>query len=203
MCALETRVDGRPTSIADNQTKQLALLSASAVPVRREYLLEGPDHPYRERAGVIGQKQRPAVFIEFDNRGGALGKPLPAGVVRVYARDSQGASQFAGEDRIDHTARDDTVRLRLGEAFDIHADRRQLSYRKLGENAAESSYRIDLRNAKDEKVTVRVQENFPGDWEVTQESSRHQRESARHASWRVDVPARGGSVLEYTVRVRW
>ena len=194
----------RPTSIADQQTKQLALLSASGVAVRREYLLAGSDHYYRDRhAGLVGQKLKPAVFVEYDNQGAQLGKPLPAGVVRVYARDSQGAAQFVGEDRIGHTARNETVRLRLGQAFDISADRVQTSYKKLGDTSAESAWRIELRNAKDEAVTVRVQEPIPGDWELVQQSQPGRKVSAQLAQWDVAVPAGGQAVLTYTVRTRW
>ena len=193
----------RPTSIADNQTKQLALLSASSIPVQREYLLAGSDYYYRERYGQIGQKLKPAVFVEFANKGGELGKPLPAGVIRVYAKDSQGAAQFVGEDRIEHTAKNETVKLKLGEAFDITAERKQTNYKRIADNVIESSYRIELRNARDETVTVRVQEPLPGDWEMIQESHKHSKESARVAAWQVAVPAGGSSVLDYTVRVRW
>ncbi len=193
----------RPTSIADNQTKQLALLSASAVPVRREYLLAGNEYYYRERYGQIGQKFKPAVFLEFENKGGQLGKPLPAGIVRVYARDSKGAAQFVGEDRIEHTAKNEKLKLRLGEAFDITAERKQTSYRKIADNVSESAWRIELRNAKDEAVTVKVREPMPGDWEMIQESQKHSKESARVASWNVAVPAGGSTLLDYTVRVKW
>ena len=193
----------RPTSIADNQTKQLALLSAAAVPVRREYLLAGNDWYYRERYGQIGQKLKPAVFLEFDNKGGQLGKPLPAGIVRVYARDSKGAAQFVGEDRIEHTAKNEKLKLRLGEAFDITAERKQTNYRRIADNVSESAWRIELRNAKDEAVTVKVQEPMPGDWEMVQESQKHTKESARVASWNVVVPAGGTTLLEYAVRVKW
>lgn len=193
----------RPTSIADNQTKQLALLSATAVPVQREYLLAGNDWYYRERYGQIGQKLKPAVFIQFENKGGQLGKPLPAGVVRAYARDSKGAAQFVGEDRVEHTAKNEKVKLKLGEAFDITADRTQTAYRKLGDSSAETSYRIDIRNAKEEAVTVRVQEPLPGDWEITQETHKHGKESSRLAAWNIEVPAGGAATLEYTARVRW
>lgn len=191
------------TSIADNQTKQLALLSASAVPVRREYLLAGNDWYYRERYAQSGQKLKPAVFFEFDNKGGQLGKPLPAGIVRVYARDSKGAAQFVGEDRIAHTAKNEKLKLRLGEAFDITAERRQTGYRKIADNVSESSWRIDLRNAKDEAVSVKIQEPLPGEWEIVQESQKHDKDSARSASWDVAVPQGGAAILEYTVRVRW
>ena len=196
----------RPTSIADNQTKQLALLSASAVPVRREYLLAGNDWYYRERQpqlGQIGQKLKPAVFLEFDNKGGQLGKPLPAGIVRVYARDSKGAAQFVGEDRIEHTAKNEKLKLRLGDAFDITAERKQTNYKRIADNLAESSWRIEIRNAKDEAVTVKVQEPMPGDWEMVQESQKHTKESARVASWNVVVPAGGTTLLDYAVRVKW
>ncbi|WP_294989259.1 DUF4139 domain-containing protein [Sulfuritalea sp.] len=193
----------RPTTIADNQTKQLALLSAAAVPVRREYLLAGNDWYYRERYGQIGQKLKPAVFIEFENRGGQLGKPLPAGIVRVYAKDSKGAAQFVGEDRIEHTAKNEKLKLRLGEAFDITAERKQTGYKRIADNQTESSWRIELRNAKDEAVTVRVQEPMPGDWEMIQESQKHTKDSARIASWQVTVPPGDKALLDYTVRVKW
>lgn len=193
----------RPTTIADNQTKQLALLSAEAAPVRREYLLAGADYYYRDRFGQIGQKLKPGVYVEFDNKGGKLGVPLPAGVVRVYARDSKGAAQFVGEDRISHTAKNETVRLRLGEAFDITAERKQTNYRKLGDTTTEASFRIDLRNAKDEAVVVKVQEPLPGDWEMLQESAKSTKLSARVVGWAIEVPANGAAVLEYSVRVRW
>jgi len=177
--------------------------AGSAVPVRREYLLAGNDWYYRDRYGQVGQKLKPAVFLEFENQGGQLGKPLPAGIVRVYARDSKGAAQFVGEDRIAHTAKNEKLKLRLGEAFDITAERKQTGYRKLADNVIESAWRIELRNAKDEAVTVKVQEPLPGDWEMLQESHRHSKESARVAAWNVVVPAGGAAMLDYTVRVRW
>ena len=193
----------RPTSIEDNQTKQLALLSAGEIPVRRQYLLAGNDYYYRERYGQIGQKIKPAVFVEFDNKGGQLGKPMPAGIVRVYAKDSRGAAQFVGEDRIEHTAKNEKISLKLGEAFDITAERKQTSYKKLGDRLVETSFNIEIRNAKDEDVTVRVQEPLPGDWEIVQQSLPHTKESARLAAWMMRVPGNGSATLDYTARVRW
>ncbi|MCX7165769.1 MAG: DUF4139 domain-containing protein [Rhodocyclales bacterium] len=193
----------RPTSIADNQTKQLALLSASSVPVRREYLLAGNEYYYRGRYGQIGQEIKPAVFVEFENKGGQLGKPLPAGIIRVYARDSKGAAQFVGEDRIGHTAKNEKLKLRLGEAFDITADRKQTNYRRIADNNFEVSFRVELRNAKDEAVTVKVQEPLPGEWEIVQETHKHTKESVSVLSWNIGVPAGGSTVLDYTARVRW
>jgi hypothetical protein len=198
----------RPTSVADNQTKQLALLSASSVPVKREYLLTGSDYYYREaQIGMIGQRLKPSVFIEFDNKGtnkeGSLGKPMPAGVVRVYAKDSKGAAQFVGEDRIDHTAKNETVKLRLGEAFDVTADRKQTNFKRISNSVSESSYRLDIRNAKDEPVTVHVLETLSGDWDVLSETAKHVKDSSHQLSWFITVPANGAAALEYTARVKW
>lgn len=193
----------RPLSIADQQTKQLSLLTATAVPVRREYLLAdtGALEFGRQDPGV--QQFKPSVWLEFDNRGGALGQPLPAGVVRFYAPDRQGEAQFVGEDRINHSARDETIRLRLGSAFDLSAERRQMSFRQLGERSSESGWRMTLRNARDEAVTIRVQQALAGDWEMVQESQRSSKPSAQSASWEVEVPARGSAQLDYTIRTRW
>ncbi len=193
----------RPTTLAENQTKQLALLSATSVPAEREYLLAGNDYYYMGRFDTLGEKLKPAVFVIFQNKGGQLGKPLPAGVMRVYARDSQGAAQFVGEDNIAHTAKNETVRLRLGEAFDITADRKQTNYRRLSDRSNENSYSIVIRNAKAEPVTVKVQEPMPGDWEITQQSQKHVKESAHVALWNITVPAEGSAILEYTARVKW
>jgi hypothetical protein len=193
----------RLTSILDNQTKQVALLSAESISVRREYLLQGAEYYYGGRHADLGKKLKPAVFLEFDNKGGQLGKPLPKGVVRAYLKDSAGRAQFVGEDWIPHTARNEKVRLKLGEAFDVTADRVQTSFSKLSDKLYESSYRIDLRNAKDEAVTVKVLEPLPGDWEITQSSRPHRKESSRIAAWDVEVPASGSTRLEYTARVKY
>ncbi len=193
----------RPTTLAENQTKQLALLSASNVPAEREYLLAGADYYYQGRYDVLGEKLKPAVFLIFQNKNGQLGKPLPAGMVRAYARDSQGAAQFVGEDHIEHTAKNETVRLRLGEAFDITAERKQTNYKRINDRMAETSYRIVIRNAKREEATVKVQEPLPGDWEIVQETQKHNKTSARTAQWNVAIPADGSTTLEYTARVKW
>ena len=98
----------RPTTLADHQTKQVALLAAQGVPVKKELLLSGADHYYRSSAGDIGQKLKTAVYVEFANRDAAgLGLPLPKGVVRVYKRDAAGNAQFVGEDRVDHTPKNE------------------------------------------------------------------------------------------------
>lgn len=193
----------RPTTILDNQTKQVALLSAQKVPAGKEYLLQGAEYYYAGQYGELGRKMKPAVYLEFDNKGGQMGVPLPKGVVRVYKRDSAGRAQFVGEDRIDHTAKNETVRLKLGEAFDITADKKQTAYEKIASKVYETAYEIEIRNAKDEAVEIKVVEPMPGDWQILAESHKHDKATARTAVWRVKVPAGGKTVLTWRVRVKY
>lgn len=199
----------RPTTLRENQTKQVALLAASGVPARKEYRLAGSDYYYREAYGDLGRKLKVAVFVEFDNRAAAhLGRPLPKGVVRVYKQDRSGQPQFIGEDRIDHTPENDTVRLRLGEAFDVTASRRQTDFRKLGGDSRynyrfESAYELQLQNARDEAVVVSVVEPLPGDWNVLSESHRHRKGAANAAQWDIPVPAKGTATLTYRVEINY
>ena len=143
----------RPTTIAENQTKQVALLSATSVPVRKELVLQGAEYYYQGQYGEIGRKMKVGVFIEFSNKEASkLGMPLPKGILRVYKKDSQGNAQFVGEDNIDHTPKNETVRLKLGEAFDVTADKKQTDFKVLpnpqkGHNAYESAYELVLKNA--------------------------------------------------------
>jgi hypothetical protein len=198
----------RPTTLRENQTKQVALMSASRVPVQKEYLLAGSNYYYSGQYGELGQKMKVGVFVEFDNKGEGLGIPLPKGVIRMYKRDSQGNAQFVGEDRIDHTPKNETVRLKLGDAFDLTADRKQTDFQKLAGTGRynyvfESAYEIVLKNAKQEAVTVIVREPMPGDWTMVSASQPHTKAASGIAEWQVNVPAEGKATLTYRVRVRY
>jgi hypothetical protein len=199
----------RPTTIRDNQTKQVALLNASGVAVKKEFRLQGNPYYYRGQQGDLGQKLKIGVFVEFGNRKkDNLGMPLPKGIVRVYKQDKQGRPQFVGEDRIDHTPENETVRLKLGDAFDLTADRNQTDFRKLSGDGHynyrfESAYEIKLKNAKDEEVTVTVAEPIPGDWRMLSESHKHSKASADIALWMISVPARGEALLTYRAEVQY
>ena len=192
-----------------NQTKQVALLSASAVPVRKEYLLQGQSYYYSGSYGDLGDKQKVGVFVEFDNKESSrLGMPLPKGIIRVYKRDSEGRAQFVGEDSVDHTPKNELVRLKLGDAFDVTARRKQTDYKSLGRQGKfgfvhESAFEIELKNAKKEPVTVTVLEPMPGDWEVLQSSHPCTKAAAGTGKFQVTVPAEGKATLTYRVRVRW
>ena len=199
----------RPTTLAVNQTKQVALLSASGVPVRKEYLLQGQNHYYSGSYGDLGEKQKVGVFVEFDNKEASrLGMPLPKGIIRVYKRDSEGRAQFVGEDNVDHTPKNELVRLKLGEAFDVTAKRKQTDFKSLGRQGKfgyiyESAFEVELKNAKKEPITVSLLEPMPGDWEVLQSSQPVLKEASGAARFKVTVPAEGSTTLTYRVRVKW
>jgi hypothetical protein len=203
----------RLTTIAENQTKQVALLSAAQVPATKEFLLRGADYYYRSSLGEIGQKMKVGVFVEFTNKGHDLGIPLPRGTIRVYKKDASGNAQFVGEDRIDHTPKNETVRLKLGDAFDITADKRQTDYQKIGGSSTSSvshyksvnemAFELILKNAKNEAVTVKVMEPIPGDWEILTENLPHAQAASNTAIWKVNVPAESKATLNYRVRVKY
>lgn len=200
---------GRPTDIGENQKKQAALLQADNVTCRKELLFAGQNSYYSAQVGEIGRKMKAGVFVELKNdKESGLGLPIPGGVVRVYKKDSNGFLQFVGEDRVDHTPEKEVVRLHLGDAFDVVADKRQTDFKKIKGNGPynaifESAYEIQVKNAKKEQVVVRVQEPLPGDWEMLEESGPHRKESAQIASWQVVVPAMQSASLTYRVRVKY
>lgn len=197
----------RPTDILNNQTKQVALLSAPSVPVTRELLVRGDAYTYQSRTSDGWSKRPVTASLKFVNKEGSLGIPLPKGVIRVYAKDKRGNAQFVGEDHIDHTPKNETVELTLGESFDVTARHRQTEFKKLSGTTAydylyEVAFELELKNAKDEPIQVKVIETIPGDWRMLQESEPHTKLSSSLASWVIQVPADGATTLSWRVQVR-
>jgi hypothetical protein len=198
----------RLTTLRENQAKQVALITTTDVPAIKEYVLRGGEYYYRGRYGTLGEKLPVAVFLEFAKREkDGFGMPLPKGIMRVYKRDSAGRTQFVGEDHVDHTPRNEKIRLRLGNAFNVTAKRVQTDFKKLvageKETLIETAYRIDLKNTKTEPVTVKIEESLPGDWQIVQENHPHHKQDANTAVWKIPVPAAGKATLTYRARVRF
>ncbi len=194
----------RPTTIAENQQKQVALLSAGAVAVAKQYLLTSYGQHYRSRYTVPGTVKA-EIWLHFSNdKKSNLGIPLPRGVVRVYKRDSSGKAVFVGEDAINHTAEGERVRLKVGQAFDVSGIRTQTDFRsEVSWQIYESAYKIELNNAKADPVVVTIQETIPGDWTMLGESSRHTKVTSSLVEWNVPVPAKGKAELSFRVRVKF
>jgi len=192
-----------PTTILDKQTKQLTLLTARGIPIRKTLELRGSGQYYESPEPDLGDRTPASVYVTFENRGGDLGIPLPGGVVRIYENDSRNLSQFLGSDQIEHTARNEKVRLHLGDSFDVTARKRQTDFHRAGSCSVDSSYEIVVSNAKSTAQDVLVVESIPGDWQILDESLQHAKSSASTANWSVHVLPDKRSTLTYTARVKW
>lgn len=191
----------RPTTIAENQTKQVALLSAEGVPVSKEYRFVDLGNAYDYQAAEP-RRVSALVRIAFDNAEAAhLGQPLPQGIVRVYKDDSAGQALFVGEDAIEHTPKGEAVRLDLGRAFDVTATSRQTEFERVSDRVIEVAFEVELKNAKTAPVTVAVVEQIPGEWKMLEESHPHEKTGAFQARWDVPIPAEGKTVLAYRLRI--
>jgi hypothetical protein len=195
----------RRTTIANQETKQLALLNGTGVPVEKRYVVDGQSFYYRNRRSPgTPIKDQVQVFYRFRNdQKSGLGAPMPAGVIRVYQADSKGGLQFVGEDRIDHTPKDETLDLKIGNAFDIVCERNQTDFEKISDMVYEMEFAITLRNHKAAPVTVQVNEPVGGTWKMIRSTHEWQKTAAWAAQFTVPVQAEGEATLKYRVRVTY
>ncbi len=194
----------RPTTVQNNQTKQLSLLSATDIPITKRLVLRGQPHYVRATFDTPPPRQKVSVYLEIENaEKNRLGIPLPKGTIRVYKADAQGSLQFVGEDSIDHTPRDETVSIKMGEAFDVVGERRQTSFTRLSRNLSEVSWQIVVRNHKDEDVQVRVEEPMYGDWKIIASTpEQYEKPDAHTLRFEVTAPKNGEVKIGYRVRVK-
>lgn len=191
------------TDLNDNETKQLTLFNASKVPVKKLFVFDSTSAvtPY---GGANGQQsQKVNVKLELANsKDNNLGMPMPKGKVRVYKKDLDGALQFVGEDLIDHTPKDEKVRVYLGDAFDVVADRKQTNQVQVSDRVQRSSYSIEFRNHKESAITVTAIEHAYGDWKVTTSSQPFEKKDSHTFEFAVKVPANGSASVTYTIETR-
>jgi hypothetical protein len=194
----------RPTTLKQNQQKQVALLGARDVKLDKTFRAIGSAALYRNQQGSTITDIKVGVYVAFSNTvANSLGMPLPKGIVRVYKADSSGNNQFVGEDSIDHTPKDEELELKLGDAFDVVAERTQTDYRKLGSRRCETAWKIEVRNHKDEDVEVELVEPLYGDWEVLESNLPYEKRDARTIVFAMPVAKDGTATCTYRVRVRW
>ncbi len=181
----------RPATIADREVKQIQLFPDREVPIRKVYVYESA------RAN-----DRVQVKVEFQNKKDqGLGIPLPGGKFRVYREDADGALEFAGVDRLDHTALDEKVSVVLGNAFDLVGEWTEKESRRISDRIIERSVEIKLRNRKEsESVSILVREHPGGDWKVLESSREWTKPKAADLEFEVPVKAGEEAVLTYRVR---
>lgn len=196
---------GRKTSVEDKETKQISLLQGSAIAVQKRFVVNGQNFYYHNQQNPgTPLKDNVMVFYKFKNEEkSGLGMPMPAGNVRVYQKDSKGNILFVGEDRIDHTPKDETLNIHIGTAFDVISERKQTDYRRIDTHTWEMEFEITLRNHKDSAISVEVNEPIGGDWEMINSSYKYTKTAAWAAQFNVPVAANGTSVLKYRIRARW
>jgi len=195
----------RPTTVNNNETKQVSLLEAAGFDVKKEFVLNGQRQYYLNYNNPgTAIREKVGVFVQFRNaQTNKLGMPLPAGTIRLYKKDDKGNQQFIGEDKIDHTPKDEDVRVKVGDAFDLVADRKQTDYKVIARNVYEYAYEIKIRNHKDVPVTIVVNEPIGGDWEMITSTFEAKKTAAFAAQFNVPVARDGEATLSYRVRVRY
>ncbi len=195
----------RRTSIQNDESKQISLLNATNIPVEKYFLVQGQPYYYRNPQGIGNAIPQPVqVYYRFKNEDKeGLGMPLPAGTIRAYESDSQGGTQFVGEDNISHTPKDETLRIHVGDAFDVICERKQMDYKRLASNLYELEYQISLRNHKVSPVTVEVREPVGGDWEVVNSNYTPAKLDSTTLGFTIPVEKDGSATLDYRVRVKW
>jgi len=189
----------RPATVADREIKQLSLFPEAKTPAKKVYVVESQNF-WRGRGS--DDKPKVKVNLEFMNSNElGLGMPLPKGKLRVYKADSKGILQFVGEDYIDHTPKDEKVRVFLGEAFDIVCQRKKTNVVDLGGGHYRDTYEIEIRNHKDSPVGVTVIEPTPGwtEWRIINSSIEFKKTSAYKAEFQLNVPSDGQGKLTYTI----
>ncbi|HVP38224.1 MAG TPA: DUF4139 domain-containing protein [Candidatus Saccharimonadales bacterium] len=183
----------RPATVADREVKQLALFPTTRLKSRKVYTYDGERDPRKVR-----------VTLEARNsQADGLGIPLPKGKVRVYQEDASRSLQFAGEDLIDHTPKDEMVRLYIGNAFDVVGERKQTDMQNVSDRTRQSSFEIRVRNHKQEAVPLVVVEHAWGDWYVTTSSPEYRKRDAYTLEFPITVAANSEAVVRYTLRQTW
>jgi hypothetical protein len=195
----------RKTTINNSQTKQVSMLEGTGVPVIKRYVVDGQAFYYRNAQHPGAPiKDVVQVYYQFRNeQGHGLGMPMPAGVVRVYQEDSKGGVQFVGEDRIDHTPKDETLNLKIGNAFDVVCERKQTDFEKISSGVYEIEYEITLRNHKTTPIAVDVNEPVGGTWRMLRSTYEWTKTDAWAAQFKVPVASDGTATLKYRVRVTY
>jgi hypothetical protein len=207
---------GRPTTLPDNSTKQIELFPAvHDVPCEKTLVYYGAvpaygfgPNPVTDRAYGVETNRKVDVYLGFRNaRENNMGMPLPSGRVRVSKRDdADGTLEFIGEDTIDHTPANEKVLIRMGSAFDVVGERRQVNFTvDTSRKTMTEEIEVKLRNQKKEPVTVIVKENLYRwiNWTITQKTQEYEKQDARTVHFPVRVAAGREATLRYTVQYSW
>jgi len=185
----------RPTTINDNEVKQIGLLSADGITAEKEYIFDSQQYSW-----YYDSDTKVKVLLKFNNSdANGLGMSLPAGTISVYMKDAQGSLQFIGEDSIAHTPKDENVTVFTGYATDITAEKTTTESQRVSDNTYRYSYKIVFSNHKDTAVTITDVEHIGSYATVTATSQPYMQKDSSTIEYRVSVPANGQATVTYTV----
>jgi hypothetical protein len=190
--------------VLDREVKQVEFIRAAHVPATRIYICDATRPIQRngyDRQNGQSNLVPVATAFELENKKDAgLGMPLPRGTVKVYRRDVDGRNEFVGEDAIGHTPKDEKIRVFIGNAFDLVAERRQTDIKRSSTANSDESFEIKLRNHKKEGVEIRVVEHLRGwrQWDIAAKSANFTKLNSTTIEFRVPVPADGEATVTYT-----
>lgn len=199
----------RPTTIQNRETKQIEFTNAANAAINKLFVYDAAKsfrfygYPITDAGYGRTTDTKVAVMIEFkNNEANKLGIPLPKGTVRVYKADADGGNQFVGEDNIDHTPKDEMIRLNIGNAFDVVGERTQTKFNKISDRVIEETFQIKIRNHKKEAVEVRVVEHLYrwSNWQILQSNQDYAKLDANTIEFRVKVAPDQEGTVNYTVR---
>jgi hypothetical protein len=204
----------RSTTLLDRETKQVEFVRATDVKAPVIYVYDGAESGYRFYGGLnynqdYGREgnKKVRVMREFVNaETNHLGIALPKGKLRFYRRDADGQMEFVGEDMIDHTPRNETIRVTTGNAFDLVGERKQTNFRvDTGDKWLDESFEIKLRNRKQEPVEIRVVEHLYrwNNWDITQKSDDFKKTDSQTLEFRVPVKPDEERTVTYTAHYSW
>lgn len=203
----------RPVTVTHNETKQVEFVVGTTIPCKTYYIYDPVGNWYSgyrsvmtDRYYAIGESKI-KTWLEFSTgKESGLGEDLPAGRMRVYQADTDGAAVLIGENRIHHTPKGETIEFELGAAFDLVGERKQLDFQQRGKTSIQESYEIKLRNRKEtEAVEIRVHEHLFrwSNWEIVNSSDTYTKRDASTIEFRVSVPPGAEKIITYTVRYSW
>ncbi|OGS45758.1 MAG: hypothetical protein A2539_07945 [Elusimicrobia bacterium RIFOXYD2_FULL_34_15] len=203
----------RKTTVKDNETKQIEFASATGIPVKKLYIYNGSLQQFygyqqwsrTDRNYGIQSNKKVYVMLDFKNsKENNLGIPLPKGKIRVYKEDTDKSLEFIGEDSIEHTPKDENIRIYLGDAFDIVGERVQADF-KNGDGWCDESFKINLRNHKEENIEITVVEklNRWSNWKITQKSQDYEKKDSRTIEYKLKIPKNSENTLNYTIHYWW
>lgn len=182
---------GRPSTIANNETKQVSLFEPATTPIKKLYRYTAAD----------GAKDVNVVVSFKNSEANGMGMPLPAGKIRLTKLDTDGSEEFLGEDQIDHTPKDEEVEIKVGNAFDVVGETNTIDSKRISDRVSELTVEVKLRNHKKEDVSVSALYNVWGDWQVLESNFTYVKKNARQIEFTVPVAKDGESVLRFRVRL--